>query len=103
MTPIAEQLTSLGLHHAATHLDDLSTKRRLGPLELIKLLVERARATLRPQLETASAERVQPTFGSSSRCRSWYSRTFASNSRSSMSGIKLRFSCVTISPVSSYA
>jgi transposase len=44
MTPIAEQLTSLGLRHSAAHLDDLvavSTKRRLGPLETIELLVER--------------------------------------------------------------
>lgn len=43
-TPIAEQLTALGLRHTAAHLDDLvavATKKRLGPTELIELLVER--------------------------------------------------------------
>ena len=44
MTTLAESLTALGLRHAAAHLEDLvatSTKRRLGPLETIELLVER--------------------------------------------------------------
>lgn len=44
MTTIAESLAALGLHHTATELDDLvalSTKKRLGPLETIELLVER--------------------------------------------------------------
>ena len=42
--PLADQLTSLGLHHTAAHLDDLIasvTKKRLAPLETIELLVER--------------------------------------------------------------
>lgn len=44
MTTLAESLTALGLRHAAAQLDDLvatSTKKRLGPLETIELLVER--------------------------------------------------------------
>jgi len=44
MTTLADSLTALGLRHAAAHLDDLvatSTKKRLGPLETIELLVER--------------------------------------------------------------
>jgi len=43
-TPLAEQLTALGLRHTAAHLDDLvsvATKKRLGPVELVELLVER--------------------------------------------------------------
>ena len=42
--PLAEQLAALGLHHAASQLDDLvatATKKRLGPLESIEFLVER--------------------------------------------------------------
>lgn len=42
--PLAEQLAALGLHHAASQLDDFvatATKKRLGPLESIELLVER--------------------------------------------------------------
>jgi DNA replication protein DnaC len=44
MTPLADQLANLGLRHVAAHLDDLvatTTKKRLAPLELIELLVER--------------------------------------------------------------
>ena len=43
-TPLAEQLTALGLRNTAAHLDDLvatATKKRLGPLETIELLAER--------------------------------------------------------------
>lgn len=43
-TPIADQLAALGLRHTAAHLDDLvaiATKKRLSPVELIELLVER--------------------------------------------------------------
>lgn len=43
-TPLADQFTALGLRHTAAHIDDLvatATKKRLGPLELIELLVER--------------------------------------------------------------
>src|SRR4029453_287105 len=42
--PLAEQLTALGLRHTAVHLDDLvaiATKKRLAPLDLTDLLVER--------------------------------------------------------------
>ena len=68
MTPIAEQLTHLGLHHAATHLDDLiamSTKRRLGPLEIIELLVEResqhrAKKSLERRLARSRIGRFKP-------------------------------------------
>jgi DNA replication protein DnaC len=44
MTTLADSLTALGLRHAAAHLEDLvatSTKKRLGPLETIEMLVER--------------------------------------------------------------
>lgn len=43
-TPIADRLNHLGLRHSAVHLDDLvaiATKKRLSPVELIELLVER--------------------------------------------------------------
>lgn len=43
-TPLAEQLTALGLRHSAAHIDDLlatATKKRLGPAETIEMLVER--------------------------------------------------------------
>ena len=43
-TPLAEQLTTLGLRHTADHLDDLvatATKKRFGPLETIELLADR--------------------------------------------------------------
>jgi DNA replication protein DnaC len=41
---LADQLRSLGLHHAAEHLDDLvatATKKRLGPVETLELVAER--------------------------------------------------------------
>lgn len=68
MTPIAEQLTSLGLRHAAANLDDLvamSTKRRLGPLETIELLVERegqyrAKKSLERRLARSRIGRFKP-------------------------------------------
>ncbi len=67
--PLADQLTSLGLHHTAAHLDDLIasvTKKRLAPLETIELLVEResqhraARAG-----RTVFVQRVQLSTGKS--------------------------------------
>src|ERR1041384_4586211 len=68
MTPIAEQLTSLGLRHTAANLDDLvamSTKRRLGPLEIIELLVERegqyrAKKSLERRLARSRIGRFKP-------------------------------------------
>jgi DNA replication protein DnaC len=42
--PLADQLTVLGLHYAASQLADLiatATKKRLGPLEVLELVVER--------------------------------------------------------------
>jgi DNA replication protein DnaC len=41
---LADQLQSLGLRHAAAHLDDLvatATKKRLGPVETLELFAER--------------------------------------------------------------
>ena len=43
MTPLAEHLTGLGLHHTAAHLDDvlaLATKRRWSSTQLLEHLVE---------------------------------------------------------------
>lgn len=68
MTTLAESLTTLGLRHAAAHLDDLvasSTKKRLGPLETIELLVEResqhrARKSLERRLARSRIGRFKP-------------------------------------------
>ncbi len=68
MTTLAESLTALGLRHAAAHLDDLvasSTKKRLGPLETIELLVEResqhrARKSLERRLARSRIGRFKP-------------------------------------------
>lgn len=68
MTTLAESLTALGLRHAATHLDDLvasSTKKRLGPLETIELLVERegqhrAKQSLERRLARSRIGRFKP-------------------------------------------
>lgn len=67
-TPLAEQLTALGLRHTAAHLDDLvatATKKRLGPLELIELLVERetqhrAQKSLERRLVSSRIGRFKP-------------------------------------------
>ncbi|HET6582525.1 MAG TPA: IS21-like element helper ATPase IstB [Nannocystaceae bacterium] len=43
-TPLAEQLTALGLRYTAAHLDDLvatATKKRSSPLEFLELVAER--------------------------------------------------------------
>ena len=43
MTPLADHLDKLGVHHTARHLDDilaLATKRRLGPTEILEHIVE---------------------------------------------------------------
>jgi len=68
MTTLADSLAALGLRHAATHLDDLvasSTKKRLGPLEIIELLVERegqhrARKSLERRLARSRIGRFKP-------------------------------------------
>lgn len=68
MTTLADSLTALGLRHAAAHLDDLvasSTKKRLGPLETIELLVEResqhrARKSLERRLARSRIGRFKP-------------------------------------------
>ncbi len=68
MTTLAESLVALGLRHAAAHLDDLvatSTKKRLGPLETIELLVERegqhrARKSLERRLARSRIGRFKP-------------------------------------------
>lgn len=66
--PIAEQLTALGLHHAAAHLDDLiatATKKRCSPLETVEMLVEReaqhrARTGLERRLARSRLGRFKP-------------------------------------------
>jgi DNA replication protein DnaC len=68
MTTLAESLAALGLRHAATNLDDLvatSTKKRLGPLETIELLVERegqyrAKKSLERRLTRSRIGRFKP-------------------------------------------
>lgn len=68
MMTLAESLTALGLRHAAAHLDDLvasSTKKRLGPLETIEMLVEResqhrARKSLERRLARSRIGRFKP-------------------------------------------
>lgn len=68
MTTLAESLAALGLHYAAAHLDDLvatSTKKRLGPLETIELLVERegqhrAKKSLERRLARSRIGRFKP-------------------------------------------
>jgi DNA replication protein DnaC len=68
MTTLAESLTALGLRHAAAHLEDLvatSTKKRLGPLETIELLVERegqhrAKKSLERRLARSRIGRFKP-------------------------------------------
>jgi DNA replication protein DnaC len=68
MTTLAESLAALGLRHAAAHLDDLvatSTKKRLGPLETIELLVERegqyrAKKSLERRLARSRIGRFKP-------------------------------------------
>jgi DNA replication protein DnaC len=67
-TPLADQLTSIGLRHVAAHLDDLiavATKRRLGPAETIEMLVEqegqhRAKRSLERRLARSRIGRFKP-------------------------------------------
>ena len=67
-TPLAEQLTALGLRHSAVHIDDLvatATKKRLGPAETIEMLVEhearhRAKRSLERRLARSRIGRFKP-------------------------------------------
>lgn len=67
-TPLADQLANLGLRHAAAHLDDLvatTTRKRLAPLEIIELLVEResqhrAKQSLERRLARSRIGRFKP-------------------------------------------
>jgi DNA replication protein DnaC len=67
-TPLAEQLTALGLRHSAAHIDDLvatATKKRLGPAEIIEMLVERealhrAKRSLERRLARSRIGRFKP-------------------------------------------
>jgi DNA replication protein DnaC len=67
-TPLTEQLAALGLRHTAGHLDDLvavATKKRLGPLETLELLVERegrhrAQKSLERRLARSRIGRFKP-------------------------------------------
>lgn len=65
---LADQLHSLGLRHAAAHLDDLvatATKKRLGPVETLELLAERegqarAQRSLERRLARSRIGRFKP-------------------------------------------
>jgi DNA replication protein DnaC len=67
-TPLAEQLTALGLRHSAAHIDDLvatATKKRLSPAETIEMLVEhealhRAERSLERRLARSRIGRFKP-------------------------------------------
>ena len=67
-TPLAEQLTALGLRHSAAHIDDLiatATKKRLGPVETLEMLVERealhrAKRSLERRLARSRIGRFKP-------------------------------------------
>jgi DNA replication protein DnaC len=67
-TPLSEQLTALGLRHSAAHIDDLiatATKKRLGPVETIEMLVERealhrAKRSLERRLARSRIGRFKP-------------------------------------------
>jgi DNA replication protein DnaC len=67
-TPLAEQLTALGLRHSAAHIDDLiatATKKRLGPVQIIEMLVERealhrAKRSLERRLARSRIGRFKP-------------------------------------------
>ncbi len=66
--PLADQLHSLGLRHAAAHLDDLvaaATKKRLGPVETLELLAEhegraRTQRSLERRLARSRIGRFKP-------------------------------------------
>ena len=68
MTPPADQLDTLGLHHTARHLDDilaLAIKRRLGPTELLEYLGEqeqqaRAAHSLESRIKKSRLGRFKP-------------------------------------------
>jgi DNA replication protein DnaC len=68
MAPLSETLKTLGLHHTATHLDDLvalATKRRWSPIQLLEHLVateqlERTRRSLERRLARARIGRFTP-------------------------------------------
>ena len=61
MAPLSETLKTLGLHHTATHLDDLvalATKRRWSPIQLLEHLVaDGAAGTHPPQPRTPPGPR----------------------------------------------
>jgi hypothetical protein len=67
-TLLAEQLNALGLRHTAAHLENLvatATKKRLGPLETIEMLVERegqhrAKRSLERRLSRSRIGRFKP-------------------------------------------
>jgi DNA replication protein DnaC len=66
--PLADQLRTLGLRHAAAQLDDLlatATKRRFGPTETLEMLVEResrhrAQKSLERRLARSRIGRFKP-------------------------------------------
>jgi IstB-like ATP binding protein len=68
MAPLSETLKTLGLHHTATHLDDLvalATKRRWSPIQLLEHLgateqQERTRHSLERRLARARIGRFTP-------------------------------------------
>lgn len=68
MAPLADALTTLGLHHTAAHLDDLialATKRRWSPTQLLEHLVDveqqdRTRRSLERRLARSRLGRFTP-------------------------------------------
>ncbi len=68
MSPLAERLKTLGLHHTAAHLDDLvaqATKRRWSPTQLLEHLAEteqqeRTRRSLERRLARSRIGRFTP-------------------------------------------
>src|SRR2546425_3345856 len=68
MAPLSDTLKTLGLHHTATHLDDLvalATKRRWSPVQLLEHLVateqqERTHRSLERRLARARIGRFTP-------------------------------------------
>jgi IstB-like ATP binding protein len=68
MNDLGSQLAAIGLRHTAAHLDDVvanATKRRLGPLQLLELVVEneqkeRTRRSLERRVARSRLGRIKP-------------------------------------------
>jgi DNA replication protein DnaC len=68
MSDLAAQLAAIGLRHTAAHVDDLvatATKRRMGPVEILELVVdneqkERTRRSLERRIGRSKLGRIKP-------------------------------------------